>query len=124
MFKSLKKIVGIFCFLPGIALASDSNPFDLWGISSAITDAGGLLPWFQQQLTGEYFPIILGSVGLLTFVACGAHIYTGLKKARSEEGSAGAMTEHFTLPILGCVLGLALVGVAWSIMNSMANAAS
>lgn len=113
--KFLKKILVSVLFLPVMVLADD-NPFDVMGIQSDISDSGGdIVVWFKDVLSNEYFPLILGAVGLLILATCGSHIYFGLKKARSEEGSTGAITEHFTISLIGAVIGLALIGLAWSI---------
>lgn len=116
MVKFLKKIVVIAALFPVMVFASDTNPFDVMHIQEDISDSGGdIVVWFKDVLSNEYFPLILGAVGLLILATCGSHIYFGLKKARSEEGSTGAITEHFTISLIGAVIGLALIGMAWSI---------
>jgi len=121
MLRQLKKRLIGLCLLPGMALA-DSNPFDVMGIQDDIDSNGDIVSWFKNVLTSEYFPLVLGAIGVLIFVACGAHVYAGLKKARTEEGASGVITEHFTIPIVGCVVGVALIGLAWSINTSVGAA--
>lgn len=117
MVKLFKRAISSVMLFPAIVLAAD-NPFDVMGIQDDINSSGDIVSWFKDMLQSEYFPLILGAVGLLIFSTCGSHIYFGLKKARTEEGSSGAITEHFTISLIGAVIGLAIIGLAWSINSS------
>ena len=109
--RDCKKIVALILFFPSVLFASD-NPFDVMGIQEDLGDQD-IVAWFQGILQSEYFPLILGAVGLMILVSSGLHIHHGIKKAR-DEGAQVALTD-FTSSLIAAIVGIALIGLGFTI---------
>ena len=108
----LTKISMLFLFVPSVVFASD-NPFDVMGIQQQLDGDEDIVAWFQGVLQSEYFPLILGAVGLMILVSSGLHIHHGIKKAR-DEGAQVALTD-FTSSLIAAIVGIALIGLGFTI---------
>lgn len=107
----LTKISMLCLFVPSVVVASD-NPFDVMGIQEDLGDQD-IVAWFQGVLQSEYFPLILGAVGLMILVSSGLHIHHGIKKAR-DEGAQVALTD-FSSSLIAAIIGIALIGLGFTI---------